>query len=222
MEYLFLADQGRMIQEFANTTLKTMSLEKLVNVGLASRNLKTGLDFSDSYKSRSSRGKFLTYLQGVLVKERPHLFDTNQLTKTFFERFGSEDTVTLNMFYDQSIVRYISRIEHHLNLNRIPVSLRAYPYEHEDLMAVVIRPSGDNTLTSINYYKLLFIVPQCLNFFRCLGRKAKVTNAQTYVRSRRSGFRTGQNRGSAAVNQSQPRGAVQAAANSRRAGTLYR
>lgn len=162
--------------EFVKHTLLKFSNEQVHKAKLASRNFKSGFDFTDTYRANAALGKLYNMILAQFHKDNLHLtvkdnFEAGTLFAQKTSAYGfSHLTFLLAGEPDDSIVPYITKVNTVLvrnGITSINLSLRNGVSGFKELRVTV--GQGDTH----EYYKLLFYIPEIFKFMRNLSRKAR-------------------------------------------------
>lgn len=192
-EHHLIINGQQMVKQFGGETLSKFAVEKLIDNRITSRNFKAGLDFGDAYKARSARGKIMTQMANYLKKEFAHLYVPNVLHETYVEKDRySNDVLIMQTMYDKAVERYVRRVNAFMASKRVPIVIQTMPYNNIELDKIEIQfrfhnPGGRSTFY---YYKIFCFIPEIIQFFKSLSRKAtyKDQDAKLISRSKFSGW----------------------------------
>ncbi len=194
-EHYLLNFSGQLVGNFLKNTLIQFSIKKLLEAGIVSRTLKTGLDFTDGYKYPASRSKLNTFLWNSAIKEIPYITDgyvTNTAAGTdmgFMAKAQGSSNVTFFLYYDVSILRYVNILKRRIRETGVQIEFSIRQSAVNDTMEVTItQPRILDNMSYYKAYKALFYIEDFLKVIRTLSRKARFVdqNVKTATRSGRS------------------------------------
>jgi hypothetical protein len=190
-EHYLITQGSSLVSQFGAETLSKFSLQKLLEHRLTNRNLKAGLDFTDAYKADRARERLVRMLEAYIKKEFAFLFKEG-VTETEFlsQPWKGSGSFAVNTFYDKSVVRYVEKINRILVNENLPILITMNQYNTLDLDKIEISIVNNHRQPSLKYYKLMWYLPEVVQFFKTLTRKAMLTDkdAKNLSRSRCSGF----------------------------------
>lgn len=192
-EHYLITQGSNLVTQFGGETLTKFSLQKLLEHRLTNRNLKAGLDFTDPYKSGKAIERYLKMIETYVKKEFAFLYKDGVTSNTFLEHpYHRTNSLQIRTFYDQSVERYVNKLNTQLVIHGIPMTIRSHPYNTVEMDLLDIRIEISHSRSQLNYYKLIFFTPQVLQVFKNLARKAKFTDTDAIAisRSKHSGFIT--------------------------------
>jgi hypothetical protein len=193
-EHYLITNQDALVTHFVQDTLAKFALEKLLESKLTSRSFKAGLNFNDAHRASQSRRKLSMFIKSFIEKESPFLKENETYANSndvFLVKPLYSDNLTVKTIYDKSVFVYMRRVNEKLRTSGIPLNIMLVSDDNSlDRAEWCIQPTGSSRST-LHYYKLLFIIPEILTFFRNLSRKARFAdeNAKNRNRSKHSGYR---------------------------------
>jgi len=185
------------IGNMARDSLVTFSVNKLREIKLVTSNFKNGFSFHDNYYMAGELKRLYRFMIAYISREIPFL----HLTQAGYEdgqsymkvvSQGSKPYLKLSLMYDDSIYRYIQRINGPFAALDLPFRIEIQSYKPTDNMSVFFYTDINNQPKALQTYKLLLLLPEIVTVLKTLSRKARYTNEQfrTCSRSTCSGFET--------------------------------
>lgn len=194
-EHYLLNHSHQLVGNFLKNTLVQFSIKKLLEAGIVSRTLKTGLDFTDGYKYAAARGKLIQFLWQASVKELPHISDEvlggfgAGENMGYLVRAPGSPTMTILTYYDESVERYARLLQRKARAAGVQVEINVRRNVSSDAMDITIsHPRITSNLDYYKAYKALFYIQDFLKIIRTLSRKARFPddNVKTATRSGRA------------------------------------
>lgn len=166
-----------------------------------------------------------------VVKEFPFIDDEEHVEVKFARKhMFANDQIIVSTLFDQSVMRYVRRINRFLETKNIPIRFTTTEFNDKviDKIEIVMgaAPAGGRAemRSTLHYYKLMCFIPEIQGVFRALARKAcyKDQDAKAISRSQLSGWvgaeRPKRNAANSGTNEAPAKGAK----NTRGSGTANR
>lgn len=230
-EHHLLVNGSTLVSQFGGETLSKFAMDRILENRITSRNFKAGLDFTDATRARTSRTKLVNMFINFITKEFTFLDDEEHVHVKFAKKnMFSNDQIILSTMYDQSVIRYVRRINRFLENKNIPIRLNTTEFNNKviDKIEIVMgaAPAGGRAdqRSTLHYYKLMCFIPEIQGVFRALARKAcyKDEDAKAISRSQFSGWVGIERPKRNAVDSGPNEGSVKGAKNTRGSGTTNR
>lgn len=170
-EHWLMSSSGVIASSLLHDSLASFTILKLIEEKLVTKSFKSGLDFKDSRSYKMTLNRLCKLLETKLDKDIPYL-KTLKLVKPFIDYAAdSNGYATLNFLAEDSVTRYLRRINGMLARKDIPVRFSAPVDTSIGAMAIHFRYVGNGSQYR-RLYLLALYLPQMLDCLKTLHRKA--------------------------------------------------
>lgn len=178
LDYCLMEDGSYFTAITLQKNLSDMTLRRVYEEKLSSRNMKTPI--SISFEKQNKIGKPLSLLFSMVEKKVRQGIPYMPVWEQIPDRYNHITLYTMVLRKDEGVSRYVRRLQMILRRNRIPIGLALHTsvisgnlYNIKIGEDVTVSGTSDNIS---NRYKLFFHIDEIIKVFKTLSRKCNYSN----------------------------------------------